>query len=212
MVVMRPLPTRVQRQRALDDVARRNYGVLWKEVLTDLGVTRAQVRTYLRRGEWRVVSRGVFVVCSVPTSWEQELMAICRRAPGRTWVTGRAAARLWSLDGFEAEAIEISTTANLRGLRAEHLVRVVRLMPPSDVTVLRRLPVSTVHRTLIDVGDRSSLEEVELAYECARRRQQTTDQRLHRRINELGTGPHRSCHTRQDHCHSRHQSAHRQRP
>jgi hypothetical protein len=67
-----------------------NYGFLWKEVLRTLGVTRPQIRTYLRRGE-RVVTRGVFVVCAVPPTWGQELMALSwRLTAGRCTPAGEA--------------------------------------------------------------------------------------------------------------------------
>jgi very-short-patch-repair endonuclease len=114
-------------------------------------------------------------------------MIMCRRAPGRTWVSGRAAARLWKLDGFDDEIVEVVIVANLRRFAPGQIVHNVRTMLRGDVTVLRGLPVTTVHRTLIDVGDTATPDEVELAYECARRRRQTNDERLRRRIGELGT-------------------------
>lgn len=190
MVVMRPFTTKPHKQRALDHIARHHYGVLWMEVLTDLGVSRAEIRTYLRRGEWRSAGRSLFVVCAVPRSWEQDLMIMCRRAPGRTWVSGRAAARLWKLDGFDEEIMEVVTVANLRRFAPGRIVHNVRTMPRGDVTVLRGLPVTTVHRTLIDVGDTATPDEVELAYECARRRRQPNERR------ETSTSDRRAWHQR----------------
>jgi very-short-patch-repair endonuclease len=60
-------------------------------------------------------------------------------------------------------------------------------MPAPDATVRRGLPVTSVHRTLIDLGNDVHPDDVELAYECARRRRQTNDEWLLRRIEEMGT-------------------------
>jgi hypothetical protein len=187
MVVMRPLPTSVPLQRALDRVARENYGVLWSEMLRELGLTRAQIRTYVRRGVWKRICQGVYAVAAVRPSWEQSLMLLCRRAPNRCWASGRAAARLWELDGFSSDVIEVSTTANLRVSSADAVIHHIRQIPASDTTVVRGLPVTSVHRTLIDLGGLVDADEVEVAYESARRRRRTNDEWLLRRIDELGT-------------------------
>ena len=115
------------------------------------------------------------------------LMLLCRRAPGQVWVSGRAAARLWELDGFSAEVIEVATTANLRAPSHEALIHHIPAMPTGDATVVRGLPVTSVHRTLIDLGNDTHPDDVEIAYECARRRRLTNDGWLLRRIEQMGT-------------------------
>ena len=186
MVVMRRYGPSPQ-QLALDRISRANYGVLWAEVLNDLGVTPAYRQSRVDRGIWRRVGKGIFVVAAVPPSWEQQLMILCRRAPGRVWISARAAAALWRLDGFETKHIEVTTIADLRSRSHREVVRRIRSMPSCDVTILRGLPVTTVHRTLIDIGDVADPDDVELAYECARRRRQTHDGRLKRRLEDLGS-------------------------
>jgi very-short-patch-repair endonuclease len=47
----------------------------------------------------------------------------------------------------------------------------------------------------IDIGEASSQDDVELAYECARRRRQTHDQRLKRRLQGLGLKGRKGCAT-----------------
>jgi hypothetical protein len=79
------------------------------------------------------------------------------------------------------------TTANVRSKTSKVRIKRVSMMPARDVTVLRGLPVTTVDRTLIDLGDDLPAERVELAYESAYRRRLTHPWRLGRRIEELGT-------------------------
>jgi hypothetical protein len=99
MAAVDDFTTKDRLQLAMDRVARANFGVLWTEVLNDLGATKQQIQSRVERCILRRVARGVFVVSAVPPSWEQELMIACRRAPGRVWIAGEAAAALMDLDG-----------------------------------------------------------------------------------------------------------------
>lgn len=196
MVLMRQFgPNPCGLQQGLDRISRANYGVLWNEVLDGLGVSPSQRRRRVELGIWRRPAKGIYVVSAVPPSWEQCLMVQCRRVPGRVWVAARAAAALWNLDGFEDRLIEVVTTADIRSGGDREHIRRIRAMPSCDVTVLRGLPVTTMHRTLIDIGETSARDDVELAYECARRRRQTNDERLKRRLQDLGLKGRKGCAT-----------------
>jgi very-short-patch-repair endonuclease len=59
-------------------------------------------------------------------------------------------------------------------------------MPKRDTCFLGRIPVTTVHRTLIDLGAVARADVVEAAMESALRRGMTTIERLERRLDELG--------------------------
>ena len=179
--------TKTGLQVALDRVARANYGVLWTEMMLDLGASRAQIQKRVERRVLRRVARGIFVVSAVPHSWEQDLMITCRRAPGRVWIAGEAAGALMNLDGCRPGRIVAVTTANVRPRTSTELIKRVSTLPAKDVTVIQGLPVTSVDRTLIDLGDDLSVSRVELAYECAIRRGLTHPRRLKDRIEELGT-------------------------
>jgi hypothetical protein len=49
MTPMEDITTKDQLQQAMDRVARANYGVLWTEVLHDLGVSKAQIQSRVGR-------------------------------------------------------------------------------------------------------------------------------------------------------------------
>jgi hypothetical protein len=187
MTLVEDFTTKDALQVALDRVARANYGVLWNEVMLELGASRAQIQKRVERSILRRVTRGVFVVAAVPRSWEQDLMIACRRAPGRVWVAGEAAGALMNLDGCRPGRVVVVTTANVRPRTPTERIKRVSAMPAKDATMLRGVPVTTVDRTLIDLGDDLSVARVELAYECAYRRLLTHPQRLSDRIEELGT-------------------------
>lgn len=78
------------------------------------------------------------------------------------------------------------TTCNLKRLD-EVIVHYVKQMPPRHVTVVSNIPITTVHRTLCDLGSVVAPDVVEVALECALRRKITTVDRIWRTIEELGT-------------------------
>jgi very-short-patch-repair endonuclease len=91
------------------------------------------------------------------------------------------------LDGCRRGRVFAVTTANVRSKTSKVRFKRVAAMPASDATVLRGLPVTSVDRTLIDLGDDLPAEREELAYECAFRRRLTHPRRLKQRIEEIGT-------------------------
>jgi very-short-patch-repair endonuclease len=115
----------------------------------------------------------------------QQLMAMTLRAPGMLWVSHRAAGDFWQLDEIPTDVLEFTTCTNIR---SHHNVIVHRVdaMPSRDVTVVAGLALTTVHRTLIDLGAVVDADTVEIALECALRRRITTVDRLLRRLDEVG--------------------------
>jgi very-short-patch-repair endonuclease len=94
----------------------------------------------------------------------------------------RAAGRFWHLDGCDFDITEILTTADLRPGADGATIHRTKDVPARDVTVVQSLPVTTVHRTLVDLGAVCDLEVVELAVESALRRRITTVPRLERHL------------------------------
>jgi very-short-patch-repair endonuclease len=129
---------------------------------------------------------GVFVVANVPRTWHALLGAATAWAGSGSAVSHRAAAALWDLDGFAPGIIEITTTRDVRG-RAGVLVHLVPELPPCFVVRHQGLAVTTIHKTLVDLGCVAAPDLVEQALECALRRRITTELRLRRLLADLGT-------------------------
>jgi hypothetical protein len=163
-----------------------NFGLLLREQLLGTGLSPSAIDRKIKSGELRVVYRGVYRMASSPTSWCQRILAPCLRLPGMVWVCGRTAAAFWELDGSCKDVIEVVSP---RGLRCvdEVIVHRTQSMSPRDVTVVKRIPITTVHRTLVDLGDWADVDQVELALESALRRRITSVDRLLRQIVSVGT-------------------------
>jgi very-short-patch-repair endonuclease len=162
----------------------RQYGLITRDQARSQGVSGAAIHRRLSSGLWVREFPSVFRDVAVPASWHQKLKALTLRRPGQAWVSHRAACAFWQLDGFDPGPLEITTVSDLRPGHG-FVVHRVRTMDATDVTQVANVPVTTVHRTLADVGSVADLATVELALECALRRRITSIQRLQRRLEAL---------------------------
>ncbi|HWC69230.1 MAG TPA: hypothetical protein VG478_14270, partial [Acidimicrobiales bacterium] len=113
-------------------------------------MTRAQVRSRLRRGEWRWAAKGVVVVASSPDTWLRRAMVATLVQPGRLWVSHRAAAHAHGLDGFaQPPAIEVLGHGECRAAVPKGVTLHRSDVPGrADRTTVRGVPVINVAATL----------------------------------------------------------------
>jgi hypothetical protein len=154
---------------ALARLSAKRYGLVTRAEALAAGLSREQIARRLRNGELIRVYRDVYRVAAVPSSWHQSALAPCLRLPGFVWVCGASAGRFWALDGCEGNEIEVLTTCKLRRID-DVTIHQVAGIAPRDVTVVRHIPVTTVHRTICDLGMAAAPNVVELALESALRR------------------------------------------
>jgi very-short-patch-repair endonuclease len=183
---MRPSTSKLRPDQAISHIAADQYGLITRADALKAGLTVQGVERRLTSGDLVRMYAGVYRDPAVPRSLEQSLLAVCLRAPGRTWVGHRSAAAFWALDGFAPGPIEVVCSIRLRA-DPPVVVHEVSTMPESHVAVVRNIPVTTVHRTLVDLGSVASPDLVELALECALRRRIATIDRLWGIIEALGT-------------------------
>jgi len=110
------------------------------------------------------------------SSWRRQLHVTLSSCPPRQRATAvvfrRAAAALWGMDGFGPGPVEIAVTAgrlNTPGLHG------VRLLSPGERQVVDGFPVTSVGRTLLDLGQVvTDVELMERAVEWSLRSTQVT--------------------------------------
>jgi very-short-patch-repair endonuclease len=163
------LPAMDAEQRLAHD-AQHQHGLVTRAQVRAAGLSARQVTRRLERGRWQVVRRGVYAGGWVPPSWEQAVLAVVL-AVGQPCAASRAtAARLWDLPIPRADAIDVLTLSCRRvRLEAVHQQRVDEYHL-EDVTVHRRIPVTTVARTLVDCAPGLSAPALGRAVDEALRR------------------------------------------
>jgi hypothetical protein len=140
---------------ALAELAQRNYGLVGPDQLRQIGVNRNQVQRLAASGLYVVRHRWVLASTAVPASYEQDLLAPCLALGPKTAVSHRSALWLWGLDGRPPDGrppypVEVVTAGwsrrKLRGVK----VRQATDLETSDIVLVRRIPVTSVVRTIVD--------------------------------------------------------------
>src|SRR3954467_11915790 len=109
------------------------------------------VKHHRRRGHWRVIHPGVYVLTSAPVRREQLWFAAVLTAPGSVLSHGSGAAR-YGFHHFE-RGFEVITPPG-KGARRRHggvlVFRSTRV--EGDVTRYKGVPITTAARTLLDLA------------------------------------------------------------
>jgi hypothetical protein len=138
----------------LGELARRQWGLVTRAQLTDLGVADSTVRDWVRGDRLRRLYRGVYAVGHDRLRLEGRwLAAVMACGPGAV-LSHRDAAQLWQLRQSNSAYIEV-TVPSLNGRRKQTGIRIHRSgrLRPEDVTVRHGIPVTTLARTLLDLAD-----------------------------------------------------------
>ncbi len=137
--------------RAIDELAGRQHGVVARRQLLDAGVASHVIDRRLRAGRLRRVHQGVYQVGPVTAPRAAEMAAVL--ACGASAVLShRSAAALWRLTSEpEAGPVEVITRAGNRPRRGLRLRRMGTLRA-DEVTKLSGIPVTTASRTLYDLA------------------------------------------------------------
>lgn len=154
--------------RSLSRIASDRHGIVSVAEAADLGLTRAQLRTALRRGDWRSAAPGVLVATGAPATWEQSC-ALAALATGGV-VSHRAAARLHGLDGFENAVPELTVLRSRARKHSDAILHSTTTLEREDITDVQGLPATSVARTIVDLGAVVDDESVEQALDDALRR------------------------------------------
>jgi len=135
---------------ALHRLANEQHGVVALADLRRLGVTTAQLRTALRSHAWTSPHRGVYVSVAAPSTWKQRCMIAASSTGGV--VSHLAAVRLHALDGAGRAEVEITVLRGARPRPAGVVVHRAAMLDPADVTVVDGVRVTSIARTLVDLG------------------------------------------------------------
>jgi very-short-patch-repair endonuclease len=141
-------------QPQLAELANRQWGVVTRAQLVELGMSTRGISDWVRRGRLHRLYRGIYAVGHDRLRLEGRwLAAVLACGPGAV-LTHRDAAVLWDLRQSNSAKIDVTVPSrNGRkrhaGIRAHRSGRLRR----DEVTVRNGIPVTTVARTLLDLAD-----------------------------------------------------------
>lgn len=168
----------------LDGLARRQHGVLSRDQAREGGLSDKAIRCRLRTGRWRRIHPGVYLTHSGEISWLSRASAAILHSGRGATLTLTAAAYLWGLRDRPPPMITLTVPYERSVVRMPG-TRVRRRRREVPGVTVRRLPVTTVPVTVLDLSDEpgcTAAEAVALAA-LASQGQQTTAADL---LEELG--------------------------
>lgn len=142
-----------RRESAVDHaiamVAWRQWGVLTRSHLRALGLSDDEIDYRIAVGRLRLIHRGVYAVGHHRIQPEGVWLAAVYAGGAEAVLSHRSAARLWGLLPWEGR-IEVTVSTMRRPRHGIHYVH--GSLRAAECTAHRGIPVTTVERTLLDLG------------------------------------------------------------
>ena len=181
--------SRIEADALCAEIARVQIGLIARfQALQHLST--AAIKRRCSSGRWNQVLPGVYALSGAPQSEAHRIMAAVLWARARAETRTRScashgtAARLWGL-GCRRGPIDLISPRPLKSRDREIVVHRVEL-EDIDIGAVQGIPVTTVARTLFDLGATHSLEEVESALEAALRKGLVSLPRLRWQMDRSG--------------------------
>jgi very-short-patch-repair endonuclease len=170
----------------ISGLARQQHGLVHIGQLAEIGLKRYEIDWRLERGLLERTRYGVLRVAGTPNSWHGELLGACWAGGPRALASHRSAAALWDLPGMRSDIVEITCP---RWRRARHhgvIVHESKALDKPDVSERCSIPLTTVERTLVDLGAVGSPIVVEMALDNALRRGLVTYRSVFKLLDRIG--------------------------
>ena len=142
--------------RAIRGVARAQHGVITRAQLLAIGLSADAIERRLRRGQLTAIHRGVYLVGPVAGRWCTEAAAVLA-CQASAWVSHESAAYMLGLFSDRPDDVHAITSASVRraGIRVHR-----NALAPDEVTELDGVPITTASRMIIDLAQRSDIENL----------------------------------------------------
>jgi very-short-patch-repair endonuclease len=134
---------------AMAALANRQHGVVARDQLVELGLSRNVIARHVQRGRLHRLHRGVYAVGHRALSREAHWMAAVLASGDGAVLSHRSAAALWGIRDSRRATIDVTSPRERRrpGIDTHHA-----RLAPDEVTMHRAIPVTTPARTLLDLA------------------------------------------------------------
>jgi hypothetical protein len=140
----------------------RQWGVISRRQLRTVGVAPATVDYWVRAGRLRVVHRSVYAAGGTVLRVEgRRLAAVLACGPGAV-LSHRSAASHWGLLATDQVGVDVTAPRSRQGVRGIRL-HTSRSLDDQDTTRHEGIPITTVHRTLLDLAAATRDDQLERA-------------------------------------------------
>jgi hypothetical protein len=163
----------------------RQHGVVHLQQALEIGMSKYSVHSRLSSGRWDRLLPETYRLAGVPGSFEQHLVAAALWSGGVA--SDESAAAVWGLDGARRWRTEITVDGGPSGSPVDWITfhRTNRSLEPYR-TVRHGIPVTTIPRTLIELGASVSRWRLQAALDQALRDGLTSPGQLTAELAGLG--------------------------
>jgi hypothetical protein len=147
--------------RAIASLAARQHGVVAHRQLREIGLGPGAIKYRVRSGRLHGLHRGVYAVAHPAVTMHGDWMAAVLAAGPGALLSHRSAGQLWGIVGGRRRPIAVLVARTSAGKREGLTVHRTRSLHTEDRAVRDRIPVTSVARTLLELG--CELDRVEHA-------------------------------------------------
>lgn len=158
-----------------ESFAEGNDGIIPRQVALTAGLDDSAISRVLAAGRWQRAQPRAYRVAGSPVTWRSELAAVVASVRGEFAFSHTTAGALIGLDEVPQDRIEI-ITPNAPRLIGVAVHRVNQM--PNGIVRAQGFPVTSVHRTILDLFSALPHPKAELALDDALRKRLTTIERV----------------------------------
>ena len=152
--------------RRIAELAEGQHGVVSRGQLLALGLTNSGIGRRIEAGRLHRRHMGIYAVGHRLLSEQGVWMAAVLACGPEAVVSHRAAAALWDLRPDSGVLVDVTTPSG-RGHSRSSIRAHCAELGPDETTIIRRIPCTSVERTLLDLAAEVDRRSLELAVERA---------------------------------------------
>ncbi|HEU5062787.1 MAG TPA: type IV toxin-antitoxin system AbiEi family antitoxin domain-containing protein [Solirubrobacterales bacterium] len=150
---------RTRGEQGIAELAKRQYGVVSREQLLNLGLESGAIGRRLRAGRLHQLHPGVYAVGHRVIPREGRWMAAVLASGPDAVLSHWSAAALWMIRPNSRERIDV--TVSHRSRSSDLIRRHISQVPPDERTIEEGIPVTTVPRAILDLAATEDAETVQ---------------------------------------------------
>src|SRR5437588_4877683 len=166
-------------------VAARQLNLITRDDVTAVDGSDDHIRGRVALGVWQPLAAGVYMLGAAPPSWLQRQLAACFAAGPAALASHRAASYIWELDGSSPGPVELTVPYAQCPVPDGTILHRTQRAHDVDRKREKLIPVTSVARTLFDLGAVVPPILVERAMEDAIRRGLTDEVYLMKQLARL---------------------------
>jgi very-short-patch-repair endonuclease len=171
----------------IEQLAKRQHGVVSWRQLERLHITRHQIRRQVRIGQWVRQLPGVWRMRWAEPTWLQRVWCASLWAGSAACISHRTAAQLWELDGVKLDKVEMSGEIRQRNHGDWLVFHRTAPIPKQMQRTRKGVPLTSPARTLVDLAGVCDDEVVERAMEHAFRWRIASVNEVHHVLRRIPT-------------------------